>query len=75
MAHLPLLEVRVKPEPVTDVNDEFLLTASYVQHRYQRKENYSPLAVAVKVAQVPDTYQVPALMTHPFCVPPCTTFR
>jgi hypothetical protein len=34
-----------------------------------------PLGVAVMAAQVPVVYQVPALMMHPFCVPPLTTFR
>jgi hypothetical protein len=32
-----------------------------------------PLGVAVKVAQVPDTYQVPPLMIHPFRDPPLDT--
>ena len=35
----------------------------------------SPEAVAVKVAHVPEVYQVPAEMIHPFWLPPLTTFR
>ena len=34
-----------------------------------------PEGVAVKVAQVPPMYQVPALMMQPFAVPPVETWR
>lgn len=47
-AHLPLLEVRVKPVPD---------------------------AAAVKVAQVPPMYHVPALMMQPLDAPPDVTWR
>ena len=36
-------------------------------------EGRIPLIVAVMEAQVPEVYQVPALMIHPVCDPPATT--
>lgn len=39
------------------------------------KVNPEPDAVAVMVAHVPLAYHVPALMMHPFAVPPVTAFR
>lgn len=56
-AHLPLLELKVNPLPRKKRS-----TPSSAQRHHLN----SPLAVAVKEAQVPVVYQAPELIKHPF---------
>lgn len=57
-AHLPLLEVSVKPDPAEE--SIFAKTKTIGD---------KPDAVAVNDAHVPVVYQVPPLITHPFWTP------
>lgn len=63
IAHLPLLDESVKPEPKSSVHCL----------RVPMWEGNIPLVVAVMVAQVPEVYHVPALIIHPVCDPPLIT--
>jgi hypothetical protein len=66
IAHLPLLEESVKPEPgLVSIDDSGTRGLLMVL----------PLVAAVIVAHVPDVYHVPALIMQPVCVPPLITFR
>lgn len=71
-AHLPLLEVRVKPDPFWDASG--LVNVSGWGMGGGRIED-TPEGVAVNVAQVPVVYHVPLLMMHPFCELPLVTIR
>jgi hypothetical protein len=41
----------------------------------EQRAKIVPLGVAVNLAQLPEVYQVPPLMMHPFCPPFITTLR
>ena len=60
---LPLLEVRVKPEPEPRESQHLVLWI------WKSGDEYLPLGVAKYVAQEPLLYHVIALMRHPTWLP------
>ena len=69
MVHLPLLEVRVKPEPTITISRGNSGKFFFSLFRFFDV----PDAVAVNVAHVPVVYQVPPLIIQPFTLPPLVT--